>query len=455
MTSNGSVSYEQRPGPPVGPELGSAIGADRVFGYWSDNRWLTPIAVDDRMVDNMLRLDGRAQTIAQVLTLPMRGVDWSIEPAKGDSGEAEWTRERFTAPADEGGMRTPFPLVISQLTGASLYKRAYFEKVVRLQTDGTAVWDKLAWRPPASCQLAVSGSGDPAGFRQRAWKGGQFEQVDIPAVRSMVHVNQQHRRPLDGVSDLETAYVLFEYRQKLRFLWYSGLENHALPKAVAKGHTNDQRMLDDLALRVATLKSGGVIAIGPDDDVTPYPAGTVAEFEQAMNSLASEMAQSVLAGFVDLTSGATGTGSYALSKDATDFFLQSRHAALGELETTITHQAFAPLVRWAFGPGGKTPLMRFGSLVQEAAGVAVEMLTALASAPSLTVLPQAFLDELTEKVAALLGLDVAPVRAEIERRVQSRSSPAGQLQEGIAAAAQLVSQAGAPAAQGATPAVAA
>jgi hypothetical protein len=439
-TTNGSVTITTREQLPTG-EMGSAMGADRLFGYFDEGRWLTPIAVDDRLIDNMLRIDGRAQTIAQVLTLPLRGMEWSIEPADGDSGEADWVIDKMTRPVEQGGMSTPFNLVLDQLTNATLYKRGYFEKVWTPQPDGTVTYGKLAYRPPASCQLATTTEGAPMGFRQRAWKGGSWVQVDIPAVKSMVHINQQHRRPLDGMSDVETAYALFEHRQKVRFLWYQGLENHALQKAIVKHPNSDDKAIQDLAQKVATLKSGGVVGIRGDQSVEPYPAGDMEGFVVAMNSLASEMAQSVLAGFVDLTSGETGTGSYALSKDATDLFLKSRTAALDEIATTVVHQAFAPLVRFNLGQDARVPLFKHGSLVQEASQVAVEMLQALATAPSMSVVPQAFLDELTEKVAGLLGLDVAKVKDAIEARAQQASTPEGQIMNGVDAAMTLVRQA--------------
>jgi hypothetical protein len=48
--------------------------------------------------EEMLRLDGKARTLEQVLTLPLMSAEWSIEPAKGDSGEAEFVIDALTRP---------------------------------------------------------------------------------------------------------------------------------------------------------------------------------------------------------------------------------------------------------------------------------------------------------------------------------------------------------------------
>jgi hypothetical protein len=180
----------------------------------------------------MLVRDGQAAALEAVLTLPIRQAPYSIEPHKGDSGEAEFCHSVLTAPETAGGMRVPMAEVLGQITSAQIYRKAYFEKVFRIrEKDGKVVYDKLAFRPTATCELkrnARSGAFD--GFRQQVWLfGGQLAAwsakndarnkipgyVEIPRVRSFVHINGKHRQPLTGSSELELCYWALAYNSEV------------------------------------------------------------------------------------------------------------------------------------------------------------------------------------------------------------------------------------------------
>jgi hypothetical protein len=449
VTTNGKAQA-----PPEG-ELGSVLDrAGRLFVSYDEGSVFTQPDFEAQKVDAMLRRDGQAQKLEQVLTLPLRQAPWSIEPKDGDRGEAMFATDVLTLSEPEGGMSTPLDLVIAQMTGACLYRRTYFEKVFRVE-DGQVVYDKIAWRPPSTCKVRYDEqSGAFQGIRQWAWRGDGIEEVDIPVVKSLVVVNGQHRRPLEGVSDLETALSLYETKQKIRFLWASFLENQTMPKALAKDSTSDPASVQQFARKVATLKGGGVVGLGQDQSVEPFEtsnsAGAV--FEAAMRYLDSEMAGSVLAGFTDLTTQARGgQGSRALSQDASGFFLMSRQAVLTELATVVTNRLVAPIVGFNFA-NPRIPQFKFGSLTPEDAQATVSLLQAIAATPAGPLVPKVFIDLLCEKVATLLDLDVDQVHKAITDQVPTVAAQAAQpgglspdaqsLVTGAHAAAHLVAAAG-------------
>lgn len=444
MSSNGTVPVIPASG--VQAEQGSAVDRDRIFTYFEDGRVFSPYDVGPRHIDTMLKQDGKARAIEQALTLPLRSATWDITPADGDRGEAEWLNQELTRNANAGGMSTPFEMVIAQAVSACLYRRAFFEKVFKLNEDGRIVYDKIAFRPPGTCRLLIDDvNGSFNGFKQRvpmdSPNADEEGMVTIKPQRAFVFVNGQHRRPIEGVSDLETAYAIFETKQKIKWLWANFLENQVMPKAIAKDSAGNTEA-NKLARKVATLKGGGVVGINSStQDVVPFETSISAAqaFADAIRFLDSEMFASTLSGFLELASAASlGRGSYALSESQSDFFLQSRQAVLVELAAAIENFLISDLIRWNFGPQAAVPRFKFGSLRAGDLQTMVTLLQAISSQVQ-SVVPAEFTDELTVSVAGLLNLNVDKVQKAIkERQAQAPQNPLGQLQSGVDAATQLV-----------------
>lgn len=430
-------------GPPMG-ELGSMWSYERLFERYEGGKVFNVPSVEERQINEMLRHDGKAKTLEQVLLLPLLSAPWDLEPGKGDQGETEFVRETLTKAANHGGMSTPLETVIGQMASAILYRRAFFEKVWKVTDDGRLVFDKIAFRPSETCWLARDADTLAfQGFKQRFRKGQTMVDRDIGPDKAFVYIHGQRRDPLNGISDFETCYAIFETKQKVRFLWLSFLENQNIPKAIAKHGNNADGEIQSFARKVATLKGGGVVGIGPDQEVLPFESNgnAAAEFREAMNYLSGEMSGSVLASFTDLARpGAGGHGSYALSKDQSDFFLQSRRAVLREMGGAFTSFVIADLVRWNFGVDAATPTFRFGEVTGTDAQVSVDLFQSLAGSATVNpAIPGVFLELLTERVSSLLELDVDKVHSAIESG--AGQSPLARLQGGVDVAARLVAEA--------------
>jgi hypothetical protein len=74
----------------------------------------------------MFGRNGMCSAIEQVLTLPVRGAPRTIEPAKGDKGEAEFVQSVLMTPNQDGGMKTPISELVGQITSAQVFRRAFF-----------------------------------------------------------------------------------------------------------------------------------------------------------------------------------------------------------------------------------------------------------------------------------------------------------------------------------------
>ncbi len=196
-----------------------------------------------RDLDAMLSRDGTAKALEQVLTLPMRSAAFSFQAAPNDTGELELILQHFASPSEAvasgnlgettgpiGACAPGLRTIIGQMSMASIYRKAFFEKRYVMSSERNA-WGSplirlsdLSWRPPATCEVKRDEhTAKFDGFRQRAWWffsdptsakkrfakewGKNFTgYLDIPKQRSFVYIHGQHRNPLIGVSDMDVPY---------------------------------------------------------------------------------------------------------------------------------------------------------------------------------------------------------------------------------------------------------
>jgi len=398
-------------------EEGSAFDYDTLlFTSFDDGSVFNYDRSSVERLDEALGRDGKMNTLLQVLTLPMRQAPISFRRGQAEAKVTDWLAQVMTEPANNGGMTTPLKTIIAQMTGAIAYRKAFFEKVFTLGEDDRIVYKKVAWRPPATCAVMRDPqNGAFRGFKQQPIRLEDNDEITIPHKRAFVYIHGQHRNPLEGVSDLDIPYWCYITKQKIRFLWYSFLEGQSLPKTVVTAR--DETSANKAAAKVVGLRQGGVVGLaeGVTTDVLESSGRGAAQFKEALQWLDAEASGSVLAGFTDLGAAATsGIGSFALSKDQTDFFLMSRQAVSQEMADTINQFLIPDLVRMNFGPKTRSPIMEFSPISEDDAQMAVSLLQATAQSPSL-VLPREFMDELTERVAGFLGLNTARVREGLAR----------------------------------------
>jgi hypothetical protein len=427
----------------------------------------------------MLARNGLAAAIEQVLTLPIRGAPYTIEPAKGDKGEAEFVNSVLMTSDESGGMKTPISELVGQITAGQIFKRSFFEKTFRTrESDGRIIYDKIAYRPPATCQARYNDrTGEANGFRQQVWLfGGNLMlnnkqkvpgYVDIPKVRSYIYTHGKHREPLTGVSEMEVSLWCYNTMAKLLFLWMNFLEGMAMQRLVVYG--NDQPEATQRADDISQLRGSGVVGlVHPIDgqhafEALPSQGDAGAQFAACMTFLENWMASSVLAGFLQLSGaaakgtragGGASAGSYGMSEDQSSYYLASREAVAAEISDSISHDLIRPLVMLNFGADAAFPKWKFGPLQEAMTAVLFSMFGTMAAAPALNV-PLAFIDLLTERMAVILDLDADQVHESLVSTASQRAEklagnpPPGMPPEAAAGLGQLqgIAQAGTAIAQ--------
>lgn len=392
-----------------------------------------------RDLDSMLSRDGTAKALEQVLTLPIRSAAYTFQAAPGDRGELDLLLEHFADPSEavaagtEGSNTGPVGAcapglreIIGQMSMASIYRKAFFEKRYVLGEDNVVRMTDLAWRPPATCEVKRDEhTAKFDGFRQRAWWffsdpsiakkrfakewGKNFTgYLDIPKSRAFVYIHGRHRNPLIGTSDMDVPYWVYKQKLKLMFLWWQFLENQSLPKIAAYGADPDQA--GDNADAIASMRSSAVGGfVRPPSgqklfDIIEASGQGAAQFIQALNFLDNFQTLSVLAGFLNLPSAAMlGRGSYALSESQTDFFNKSRQGVVYEMQEAFTRDVIAPLIILNFGANAAIPRITSTALSAVDNAQIISVFSQLVSAPALRV-PDQFADMMAEKVAAIFDL---------------------------------------------------
>jgi hypothetical protein len=409
--------------PPLGDELGSSFSWTDIFGGWENGKVFevpNPEFID---YQEMLDTDGKASSIEHLLAYPIIAAPWEIDPAKDDNGEAEAMYEALTALPHQGGPRTTVEQLVSQMTMAFTHKKTYFEKVFKVNDHDMVVYDKIAWRPIDTVEPAYDAkTSDMCGFRQAPVTWEPEPRVDhlnkegyvyIPPERAFIYTHGTWRDPLHGISSMKVPYWCWVTKRKLRWLWYQFLDQTMLPKTIVQNPDEIKARTD--ASKVSTLRSKGVLGLSDQTKVTAYESSGhgAAGYIEAIRYLESEMSNSILAGFMDLTSqAAEGKGSYALAESQGKLFLRTRRMVAKDMARQITNMVIGDLVRYNFGLKASCPRFAFGPLSEQNEMAVLDMFKSIATTGA-KVSPE-FYDELQIRVATLLELDPGKVKEDMD-----------------------------------------
>jgi hypothetical protein len=411
-----------------------------------------------RDLDEMFRRDGDSVMLENALTLPLRAATYTFEGAKGDTGELDLVESQLGTTPEEGGTSPHLQTIIGQMSGATYYRKAFFEKEWTLTDDGNGVkLNQLLWRPPSTCEIKRNDrTAAFEGFRQRAWwfstdpkqkerYGKNWDgYIPIPKIRAFVFIHGVHRNPLVGTSDLDVTYWCYKQKQKLLFLWFQFLEQQSLPKIAVYGP--DPETANTYADTIAAMRASGVAGFQRPPqgaklfDVISSSGAGAQQFQEALRFLSSYQTKSIMAGFLELgNAAALGRGSYALAESQSDFFLKHREAVKQEMTAQFTQDVIAPLCVLNFGAEAKIPKLVSSPLSQTDSAQIVGMLQAGMVAPSLRI-PDEFLDLVAEKVGTIFNLpadkvhDILDHAAEFRAKQAAQQSAAGASPQGQGAA---------------------
>ena len=398
-----NVSLAKKTAPPVtGGEIGTSATGTLPSIFDSEFIDTSKIKVADfkKMLDN----DGTVQALFNTIVMPILGSNWTIEPDDDSTpavDQSEKVEDWLRTPPHKGGMSTPFDLVLAQMTRGVLEGFSGFEKVLEIK-DGYIVFRKVAWRDPTTLGLRTDDRGGFNGFKQRAFIGSRYDEVTIPIERSFLYTYGKEFHPLKGRSAFTSAYSAYDKKRRLYYLSEQQAQSDALKIKVVKAtEKKNQDELDATVEAVDELGFKATVGLPMGFDVTALNQNGGLDLLPLIEHYNAEMARSVLAMFILLGTGSK-TGSYSLSQDQSDFFIQALQAIRRSIETHITSYLIPDLYNYNF----EKPLygtFKFEDLTDSTIELLKQVFIKLTEKDKL---PQEVIDGVVQKVADKLDIDV-------------------------------------------------
>lgn len=436
--------------PPLDLEEGTQFGwNERLFLSWREGKVLDYGDWAARDIDDMFGNYYKATQLESAICGPIEGAVLNIKPAPGDRGEAEFWNTFAQADEFSGGMLTPQDLILSQLTSAFSYRKAYFEKVwtrgrgqFEKRPDGkqgSIVYSKIAYRPASTCRTVRTPQGQVIGFEQDPWYLGSVgdEQVpdviEVPNKRAVIYVHGQRRDPVNGVSDMQITHWCYQTMKRVLFLWIRYAEGLSLPRTTVMA--NDITTARQIAQQVAKAGAAATIPLAAPGGANNVAIDTLdvsgkggEQFKALIDWLDQAAVNSNGAGFLSLTDHEKSGGSWALSSNASDTYLQRLQAKAKEQAREYRRQVIAPFTLYNFGPGAAVPLCEYEPLNVEDIAPQIAMLQALMASRDPSLVPNELIEEVAALVAERWGLDVTKVRQGVQD-AQDRATKAAEAQQ--------------------------
>lgn len=347
--------------------------------------------------------DGTIMALTNLLTLPILASGWDIEPDEAndpDGAQAEFVKSCLTMTPEQGGMSTPFHLVLADMLRSTYEGWRGFEKVYTLSPDNKIVFKKIVSYPSETLHIDIDEKGDFEGFTQTI----NGEPVKIDKRKCVLVTHGKERDWLKGESMLLAAAS--HYYEKQKFYYLGGLQSqaYALPSRVAVANEgSNKKEREEVAQDLqdsADLNSAIVLPFGYE---LKDPSGSAkSDMINFINHHDRQMALSILAQFLSL--GSTSTGSYALSKDQTDLFNFIITSIEKNLEYHINAFVIPDLTKYNYEKPS-FPKFKFANLTDTTMGVLENVFNQIISNKP-EIITKEFAISIVKKLALQLNIDI-------------------------------------------------
>lgn len=338
--------------------------------------------------DRMRLADGQVRAGLAVVKLPILRAHWEVEPAS-DSAEDKMIAE--ICERDLRGMTTSFAASLRQILLHLDYGSMPFEPVWEVREDGLVHLRKLAPRMPRSIlKWLVDETGGFAGIQQGAVKASGWSTVDIPADKIVLFVNEQEGSNFRGTSMLRAAYKHWFYKDGHYRIDAIANERRGVGMdigTIKAGVDNKEQVKAGLERALVTAHAHEKMYFVEDEENFTYRVDTGGARGGA-NAIMStiehhdlRILRSILAEFLNM--GSQSTGSLAMHKDKSSFFLMALEATSDNIAETLTTHL---LRRWV-GYNWRVkeyPRMKYSRLDTRDTASIAEAVSKLVTAKALT-----------------------------------------------------------------------
>jgi len=334
-------------------------GTERFRGYfleepnfeWRDSRRI-------QNVEEMRRSDASVKGVLNALKAPILSTKWQVE---GENDEiVDFVKDNLFKME-----RCWLDFLREGFTFLD-FGFAVFEVIYEVR-EGRICLKDLAPRIQASIERWEMSSGEP-GVLQRLRNGDAAGAIaDIPKDKLLVFTNDKEGDDITGQSVLRAAWKHYKYKDLLyRFQgiaaerYGAGVPVITMPEEFGEA---DKEKAEELASEIRTNEKGFMVLPHGFEASILVPNGNPqgAAIESSIAHHNKMILSAVLANFLGLGTD-SASGSFALSKDQSSFFLKHVEDKAMYFAEQVTEQVIKKLVRYNFGDNAEVPKLCFAPL---------------------------------------------------------------------------------------------
>lgn len=415
------------------PKPIGSYGTDSNSGYTAEE-YLTTLRAQDRAdkFDMMRRSDAQVMMLLAATKNPIKAATKDIEAAD-DSEEEEKIADlvkhvlfddmdqTFDSFLEEALTVVDFGHSIFEVTHKAVLNHPVYGNYNGIQS--------LGFRSPRTIERwnLNKDTGKLLSISQYAY-GDLQKLVDIPAEYLLIFTLQKEGANYEGISMLRPCYGNWYRKNEYLKLNAAGIEKFAIPTPLVKipAGVRSGEAYDYLieALDVYCSHQANYLTY-PDGyeinlNTNPYDPNKV---ETSIENEDSRMARAFLANFLTLGQSG-GSGSFALGKDLSDFFLGGIEHIACLIASSINKQIIPQIVKMNFGPRYKYPELKFSGITDKAGKEYAEVLAGLANSKIIT--PDEKLEEHTRERYGMPKIDLESRRVEQAPEIEEEPMNDGQ-----------------------------
>ena len=328
-----------------GKEIGST-GTPMFGGYLTDEDYVTNLTGQTAIItyNKMRRSDGVVKAALLACGLPIRAANWYMEPVSDDKADVEIAE--FVSQCLFENMTITWDDFLRQALLMLPFGFSVFEKVfgmVEFEGKEMIGWHKFAPRLQSTILKWQTKDGKD-GITQQLNSGGS---VSIPIEKLVIFVNNKEGDNWTGISILRNAYRAWYMKsviEKINAIAFErqgcGIPYGKLPKNYTSA---DRTKMETLLKNIRANEEAYIIQPeGWEVEFKDMKAKGVKDPSNTIARYNREILTSVLAQFLDL--GAGSTGSYALSEDQSAIFHNNLSAIASQVADVLNKYAIKQLV---------------------------------------------------------------------------------------------------------------
>lgn len=380
------------------------VGSTGTISYagYPNEEYLNELKREDRakLFDKMRRSDTQIKMLMGAVKNPIRSAVWEVEPAD-DSLDAQMDAD-----------------LIKQILFKDIkFKKKILNSALTMLDFGHAVIEKTyktAYHPAFGFYHTIAGldlisaktinrwnlrpDGDLDSVTQLA-NGDLFRYVDIPKEYLLLFNLDQEGSLFEGISWLRPCYGSWLRKNVYLKLNAIGIEKFAVKTPIAKipaGSQSDQQYANLIeSLVMYTSGQANYLTIPAGWEINFDAAGTYdpSKVEASIDGEDKRMAKAFCANFLEL--GMNGSGSFAMSEDLSDFFLDGIEFLASEIADVINDGLIPELIKLNRGTRQAYPRLKHSGISDKAGKELSEALSNLVTSKIVT--PDDLLEESMRK----------------------------------------------------------